>query len=133
MVLEEALRGLECGRPQLHLSVVIHPYFQPTPHGVGLGSAVVDACIFLDGFLQFLLDFCLRLAEDTLDDGFPSFWIAALFFVYCAAIFAPPGGRLYLVTAVQFWNSGEALFIRYSSVEYVRFTLKIALTWKVLS
>lgn len=77
MVLEEALRGLECGRPQLHLSVVIHPYFQPTPHGVGLGSAVVDACIFLDGFLQFLLDFCLRLAEDTLDDGFPGFWIAA--------------------------------------------------------
>ena len=58
---------------------------------------------------------------------------AALFFVYTDAILAPPGGRLYLVTAVQFWNSGEALFIRYSSVEYVRFALKIALTWKVLS
>ena len=57
---------------------------------------------------------------------------AAFFIVYCGAILAPPGG-LYLVTAVQFWNIGEALFIRYSSVEYVRFTLKIALTWKVLS
>lgn len=38
-----------------------------------------------------------------------------------------------MVTAVQFWNGGEALFIRYSSVEYVRFALKIALTWKELS
>ena len=38
-----------------------------------------------------------------------------------------------MVTAVQFWNGGEALFISYSSVEYVRFVLKIALTWKELS
>lgn len=57
---------------------------------------------------------------------------AALFFVYCAAIFAPPGEALFGYSSA-FWNGGEVLFISYSSVEYVRFVLKIALTWKEFS
>ena len=60
-------------------------------------------------------------------------WSRAPFSLFIAPQFLHRRGRLYLVTAVQFWNGGEALFISYSSVEYVRFVLKITLTWKVLS
>ena len=75
MVFQKTLAGLERGRSEFHLGVVLHPDLQPTPHGVGLGPSVVDAHIFLDGFLQFFLDFRLRLAEDVFDDGLASFRI----------------------------------------------------------
>ena len=55
VVLEETLGGLERGRSEFHSGVVFHPDLQPCSHGVGLGSAVVDANVFLDGFFQLLL------------------------------------------------------------------------------
>ena len=44
-------------------------------HGVGFGSSVVDADVFLDGFFQFFFYFRLRLAKDVFDDGLASFRI----------------------------------------------------------
>ena len=38
-------------------------------------QAVVDADVLLDGFFQFLFDFCLRFSEDIFDDGLPCFGI----------------------------------------------------------
>ena len=40
------------------------------------------------------------------------------FFVYCGAIFALPGGALFLVTAVRFLGGQEALSIDYSGAKY---------------
>jgi len=40
-----------------------------------LARPVVDADVFLDGFLQLFLDFRLRLTKDVLDDGFSGFRI----------------------------------------------------------
>ena len=77
VVLQKALRGLERGRAQLDFRVVFQPDFQPATHRVGLGPSVVDADVFLDGFFQFLLHFCLCFAEDVLDDGLPCFGIVA--------------------------------------------------------
>ena len=68
-------RGFERGRSEFYFRVVLHPDLQPTSHGVGLGPSVVDADVFLDGFLQFFLDFRLRLAEDIFDDGLAGFRI----------------------------------------------------------
>ena len=75
MVFQKALRGFEGRWAQFHLGVVLHPHFQPCSHRVGLGPSIVDADIFLDGFLQLFLDFCLRLAKDIFDDGFSGFRI----------------------------------------------------------
>ena len=75
VVFQKTLAGLERGRSEFHLGVVLHPDLQPTSHGVGFCLAVVDTHIFLDGFLQLFLDFCLRLAENVLDDGFAGFRI----------------------------------------------------------
>ena len=77
VVFEEALAGLERRRAQLNFGVILHPHFQPTPHRVGLGPSVVDTDVFLDGFFQFFLDFCLCFAKDVLDDGFSGFGISA--------------------------------------------------------
>ena len=77
VVFEEALAGLERGRSEFHLGVVLHPDLQPTPHRVGLGPSVVDTDVFLDGFFQFFFYFRLRLAEDVFDDGLPCFGISA--------------------------------------------------------
>ena len=75
VVFQKALRGLEGRWAQLDFCVVFHPDLQPTPHRVGLGPSVVDADIFLDGFLEFLLNFCLCFAEDIFDDGLSGFRI----------------------------------------------------------
>ena len=75
VVFQKTLAGLERGRSEFHLGVVLHPDFQPCSHGVSFRFAVVDTHIFLDGLFQFLFHLCLRLAEDILDDGFASFWI----------------------------------------------------------
>ena len=75
VVFQKALRGFEGGRPEFYFCVVFHPDLQPCSHRVGLGPPVVDAHIFLDGFLQLFLDFCLCLTEDIFDDGLASFWI----------------------------------------------------------
>ena len=77
VVFQKALRGFEGRWAQLDFCVVFHPDLQPTPHRVGLGPSVVDADVFLDGFLQLFLDLCLRLAEDVFDDGLASLWIVA--------------------------------------------------------
>ena len=71
------MAGLERGRPEFHLGVVLHPDLQPTTYRVGLGPSVIDADVFLNGFLQLLLYLSLRLAENILDDGFAGFWISA--------------------------------------------------------
>ena len=75
VVLEEALAGFEGGRSEFDFDIVFHPDLQPTTHGVGFCLAVVDADVFLDGFLQLFFYFRLRLAEDILDDGFSGFRI----------------------------------------------------------
>ena len=75
VVFQKALRGFEGRWAQLDFCVVFHPDLQPTPHRVGLGPSVVDADIFLDGFLQLFLDFRLRLTKDVLDDGLSGFRI----------------------------------------------------------
>ena len=75
VVFQKTLAGLKRGRSEFHLGVVLHPDLQPTPHRVGLGPPVVDAHIFLDGSLEFLFHFRLRLAEDIFDDGLASFRI----------------------------------------------------------
>ena len=75
VVFQKALRGFEGGRSEFYSGVVLHPHLQPATYRVGLGPSVVDADVFLDGFLEFLLDFGLRLAEDIFDDGLASFWI----------------------------------------------------------
>ena len=54
---------------------LLDPHLKPTSHGVGFCLAVVDAHIFLDGFLQLFFYFRLRLAEDILDDGLSGFRI----------------------------------------------------------
>ena len=54
---------------------LLDPHLKPTSHSVGFCLAVVDADIFLDGFLQLLLHFCLCLAEDIFDDGLSGFRI----------------------------------------------------------
>ena len=77
VVFQKALAGLERGRSEFHLGVVLHPDLQPTPHGVGLGPSVVDTDVFLDGFFQFFFYFRLRLAEDIFDDGLSGFRIVA--------------------------------------------------------
>ena len=73
VVFQKALAGFEGGRSEFYFCVVLHPHLQPTPHRVGLGPPVVDADVFLDGFLQLFLDLGLRLTEDILDDGLASF------------------------------------------------------------
>jgi hypothetical protein len=75
VVFQKALRGFEGGRSEFHLGIVFHPDFQPATHRVGFGPSVVDSHVFLNGFLQLLLYFSLRLAENILDDGFAGFWI----------------------------------------------------------
>ena len=75
VVLQKALGGLERGRSEFHLGVVLHPDLQPCSHCVGLGPPIVDADVFLDCLFQLFLDFCLCLAENILDDGLPGFWI----------------------------------------------------------
>ena len=75
VVFQKALRGFEGRWAQLDFCVVFHPDLQPTPHGVGLGPSVVDTDVFLDGSLEFLFHFRLRLAEDILDDGLSGFRI----------------------------------------------------------
>ena len=75
VVFQKALAGLERGRSEFYFRVVLHPDLQPTPHRVGLGPSVVDADVFLYGFLQLLLDRSLRLAENIFDDGFSGFRI----------------------------------------------------------
>ena len=77
VVFQKALRGFEGGRSEFYSGVVLHPHLQPATYRVGLGPSVVDAHIFLDGFLEFLFHFRLRLAEDIFDDGLASFWIVA--------------------------------------------------------
>ena len=77
MVFQKTLAGLERGRSEFHLGVVLHPDLQPTPHRVGLGPPVVDADVFLDGFLQLLLDLGLRFTQHVLDDGLSGFRIVA--------------------------------------------------------
>ena len=57
----------------LALSIVL----QPAAYGVGLGSAVVDAGVFLDGAFELFFHLVLRLAKNILDDGFPRLWIVA--------------------------------------------------------
>ena len=75
VVFQKTLAGLERGRSEFHLGVVLHPDLQPTPHGVGLGPSVVDTDVFLDCLFQLFLDFGLRLAKNVLDDGFAGFRI----------------------------------------------------------
>ena len=75
VILEKALRGFEGRWAEFHLGVVLHPHFQPCSHRVGLGPSVVDAHVFLYGFLQLLLDRSLRLSENIFDDGFSGFRI----------------------------------------------------------
>ena len=75
MVFQKALRGLERGWSEFYFCVVLHPDLQPTPHSVIFSFAVVDADIFLDGFLQFLLDIGLRFTQHVLDDGLSGFGI----------------------------------------------------------
>ena len=77
VVFQKTLAGLEGGRSEFYFRIVLHPHLQPATHRVGLGPPVVDADIFLDGFLQFFFYFCLRLAEDVFDDGLASFRIVA--------------------------------------------------------
>ena len=48
MVFQKTLAGLERGRSEFHLGVVLHPDFKPATHGVNFRFAVVDADIFLD-------------------------------------------------------------------------------------
>ena len=54
-----------------------------------------------------------------------------LIFAYCDAIFALPG-IFSLVTAVQFSNGQEVLFIDYSGSKYTHFPLEIAAMQKAL-
>jgi len=75
VVFQKTLAGFEGRWAQLDFRIVFHPDLQPTPHGVGLGPSVVDAHIFFDGFLEFLLNFCLCFAENIFDDGFSGFGI----------------------------------------------------------
>ena len=75
VVFQKTLAGLERGRSEFNFYVVLHPDLQPTPHRVGFGSSVVDAHVFLNGFLQLLLYLSLRLAENILDDGLSGFRI----------------------------------------------------------
>ena len=75
VVFQKALRGLEGRWAQLDFCVVFHPDLQPTTHGVGFRPPIVDADVFLDGFLQLLLDRSLRLAENIFDDGLACLWI----------------------------------------------------------
>ena len=75
MVFQKTLAGLERGRSEFHLGVVLHPDLQPTSHGVGLGPSVVDADVFLNGSLQLFLDFRLRLSKDVFNDGLSDFRI----------------------------------------------------------
>ena len=77
VVFQKALRGFEGGRPEFYFCVVLHPDLQPTPNRVGLGPPVVDADVFLDGFLQLLLDLGLRFTQHVLDDGLSGFRIVA--------------------------------------------------------
>ena len=75
VVFQKALRGFEGRWTEFHLGVVLHPHFQPCSHRVGLGPSVVDADVFLYGFLQLLLDRSLRLSENIFDDDFTGFGI----------------------------------------------------------
>ena len=75
VVFQKALRGFEGRWAQLDFCVVLHPDLQPCSYGVGFGPPIVDAHIFLDGFLQLFLNLRLRLAEDIFDDGLASFEI----------------------------------------------------------
>ena len=75
VVFQKTLAGLERGRSEFYFRVVLHPDLQPTPHRVGLGPPVVDAHVFLDGFLQLFFYFRLRFSEDIFDDGLASFRI----------------------------------------------------------
>ena len=75
VILEKALRGFEGRWAEFHLGVVLHPHFQPCSHRVGLGPPVVDAHVFLDGFLQLFFYFRLRFSEDIFDDGLARFRI----------------------------------------------------------
>ena len=75
VVFQKALAGFEGRWAQLDFRIVFHPDLQPTPHRVGLGPPIVDADVFLYGYLQLLLDRSLRLAENIFDDGFSGFRI----------------------------------------------------------
>ena len=75
VVLEEALAGFEGGRSEFDFDIVFHPDLQPTTHGVGFRPPIVDADVFLDGFLQLFFYFRLRFSEDIFDDGLASFRI----------------------------------------------------------
>ena len=75
MVFQKALRGFVGRWAQLDFRIVFHPDLQPATYRVGLGPPVVDAHVFLDGFLQLFLDLGLRLAEDIFDDGLSGFRI----------------------------------------------------------
>ena len=77
VVAEKALRGLERGWSEFYFRVVLHPHLKPTSHGVGLGPPIVDAHVFLNGFLQLFLDLGLRLAQHVLDDPFSSLRVIA--------------------------------------------------------
>ena len=75
VVFQKTLRGFVGRWAQFDFRVVFHPDLQPCSHRIGLGPSVVDADVFLDGSLEFLFHFRLRLAEDIFDDGLSGFRI----------------------------------------------------------
>ncbi len=75
VVFDVAMIGQVGGWAHFDFGIVLIPHFSPVTHGVGLGPSVVDAHIFLDGFLQLFLDFRLRLSKDVFNDGLSCFWI----------------------------------------------------------
>ena len=75
VIFQKALAGFEGRWAQLDFCVVFHPDLQPAPHGVGFRPPVVDADVFLDGFLQLFFYFRLCFSEDIFDDGLACLWI----------------------------------------------------------